>query len=610
MLSAFEYQSIIRQNPLAPLYDDQALASAAALILHSCGGKEDSRLFFLIYHLLSMHNTGHLAVSLKNLAEDISFYRSEDMDAVLAEKMKQQAEKLIPSLQNLITQHPALFGPSQSKTPIVILKSEDGWQLCSRRIYKQQGQIVRLLKKRLQKPIQDSIIFSEDKIQEVLLLLEKGKNFSLKPGQKLALSKSLQFQDLILSGGPGSGKTFVIVSILRALIYLGLQKGQNPRIALAAPTGRAAARIAESIAREKKIHPFAGLANHQVDLALDENPSTLHRLLGLGQNPLSPPRYHAQNPLPFDILVVDECSMLDADLLEKLLDALHPDCRLLLVGDKDQLPAVGPGSLLADILACRSLQKEVQRQTVFLQGTKRSCPELGEAAESLRQNKELREKPPFLRIRNLPEYGPLLKEIEDFLSPRKWQKMASFNCPFAQRDSVKEQVLQLLHEMDRKTVLCPFRHSRPGTDLLNRDIDRLCSQQEFYAGKKLLITRNDYDLGLYNGDRGLIVSFKDQLAAVFPGSGDSLLYYQSRQLESKAQSAWLQTVHKSQGSEFDELMIILPPGRESLLNREIIYTALTRARFSALILTEPEILSSALKRSAKRASLFYYDIFD
>jgi exodeoxyribonuclease V alpha subunit len=376
---------------------------------------------------------------------------------------------------------------------------------------------------------------------------------------------------LLLAGGPGTGKTTAVASLL-GLIRLGC--GENgrefPKTALTAPTGRAAARMMESLKSTALDVPEERLTGR-----------TLHGLLGM--SPGRPPFHDERNPLDAELVVVDEASMVDLPLMNGLLRALPDRAALLLVGDPDQLPSVEAGALLGDLLAGIARQivpgtSPLEGSVVRLSTVYRSSTVILDAAAAVRS-------------------GDLAALKASFGS--EGLSMQQLSSVEAMSHHLAEAYQTLGHE--RLAVLSPLRRGPWGVPDMNDRISLLVGGTTSpFPGMPIVVMRNDPERNLWNGDRGLIILDGDRLRAQFIG-GDHRRVLPLAVLPSW-EPAWVQTIHKSQGSEFDEVIILLPQGAERLLSREILYTALTRARFSVTLFADEEAVKSALERHVVRHS--------
>lgn len=438
----------------------------------------------------------------------------------------------------------------------------------------------------------------------------------------LALRRAL----LLVTGGPGTGKTTTIARLLVLRIAQALQAGTAPpRIALAAPTGRAAERMAESLRRAG-----AQMAEHGVDAellaALPAQASTLHRLLGT--IPDSPRfRHNKDNPLPFDIVVVDEASMVDLPLMCKLTEAVADGAQLVLLGDPDQLPSVEAGDVLAAILgaagagdalssgdatALHALLGDVPVDV----GTNNLAGHRVHLQHGWRQSEALPLAPLAEAVRNgdavealaLLRGGTLSnvhfhEGVDDPLQARP-DLLAHWRTLATQADPA-----QALRQANRLRLLTALREGAQGARGLNARIEaalsgrRIGTPPAWFPGRLLLVTENSYRHGLFNGDVGICLADADGTPlAWFPGDGsDHVRAFHPAALPAH-ESAFAMTVHKAQGSEFDEVWLQLPRADSRVLSRELLYTGLTRARSVLHVAGSADVIAAALARHAGRVS--------
>jgi exodeoxyribonuclease V alpha subunit len=468
--------------------------------------------------------------------------------------------------------------------------------------------------------------------------------------QRIAAAVAVSRRFAVISGGPGTGKTTTVVKVLALL----LQQAPDLRIALAAPTGKAAARLTESIAGGKQRIAAATTARDSaaadVLARIPEQAQTIHRLLGYGADGL----FHrdADNPLPVDCLVVDEASMIDLPLMARLLAALPATARLVLLGDRDQLASVEAGNVLGDITGRGQPIRYAPEQLDLLARVGAAPAHLLAAAAGPRLEDPGRtelpaaaSEPPaasavaLLRkswrfgadsgigalaravnagdgdesLRLLDDHGH--SDIARLVPPADSLHPACIDWAVERFAPVlnaagPECALDLL---DRARMLAALHRGPYGVETLNARIAARLhaerpalsgagSPEAHHHGMPVMITANDYEVGLYNGDVGLFWQDADgRLRAHFRAADGSLRTLSVRQLPPHV-CAYALTVHKSQGSEFDEVLLVLPPEPHPLATRELLYTAVTRARKRVTVHAGEAVLRCACNARVHRTS--------
>ena len=444
--------------------------------------------------------------------------------------------------------------------------------------------------------------------------------------QRVAATASLTRRFAVISGGPGTGKTATVARILALVLEQAGERGLN--VALAAPTGKAALRLRHSI---RQAIGQLGLAA-ELGARMPDQVLTIHRLLGTMPGSASF-RHNRANPLPCDLLVVDEVSMVDLPLMARLLEALRPDCRLILLGDRDQLASVEAGAVLADICnhgVLPPFSAGFRRQVEGLCG-----PLPGEVAQSADSPSPLRDSVIHLRtsyrfgadsgigtLSRLVNAGQGAAVLDLLQSGRcedlAWQPLpdaAGFTAAFSSvvrrgydgysRAATPEAALEAL---ERFRVLSPHRAGPCGVDNLNRLAEaalglRRAEGLPWCRLLPLMVTTNNYELGLFNGDTAVVLDDpgSGRLSAFFPNPEGGLRRLSPLRLP-PCEPALALTVHKSQGSEFDHVLLILPERISETLSRELLYTAVTRARRSVEIWASEEVLRAAMERRIERSS--------
>ena len=410
----------------------------------------------------------------------------------------------------------------------------------------------------------------------------------------------------VISGGPGTGKTTTVLQILTRLLQ---ERGnERLRVALAAPTGKAAARLEETIRMGLEVLDCPEEVKRRVPVRA----STIHRLLGVRGNSVYF-RHDREHPLPFDLLVIDEASMVALPLLCKLLDAVPEPARIILLGDRDQLASVEPGAVLADIVdAATAPGSPLRNAVVTLEKNYRFGEQSGihHLCGAVRRS-EADQAVGILRSQSHPD----LLSFEPNES-REWAARFSdairqgFSASFAEKEPAAA-----LARLKNFRVLSALRRGPFGVEGLNRKIEGILREAGLvpphvtasYAGKPVLITQNDHQLQLYNGDVGVLLpdleatENPEQLWAWFIGKENTLRRFAPARLP-QHEAAYAMTVHKGQGSEFDRVLFILPREDTPVLTRELIYTGLTRARSQVELWWTESVFVSAVTRRAERNS--------
>lgn len=451
--------------------------------------------------------------------------------------------------------------------------------------------------------------------------------------QQLAIEKSSQHALSIIIGGPGTGKTFTVAKLVTTLQKEHEHKRkQDPNlpplsITLTAPTGKAAQRMQESL----RISLQKSLQDEEITL---DNAKTLHRLLGIGSDGI--PRYHAKNPLPDDLIIVDEASMLGLELASQLVDAIKPTGRLILLGDANQLAAVDAGSVLSDLCAVTRLQPYITELTESKRFDSNSV--VGQFALAIQQNlpapKKIKliqrllqpidlqsiklsqsENPSDLagkkqQIANIPFYpidassslpavfSQLAKPYHPFFA--LMQQWYSQPVNIFEADNRKG----LFEVFDRYRILCAGHQGQLGTQSINQKMSLAFTEFSkitrtkayFYHGLPIIIQNNDYQLGLFNGDIAICLLYQGQLYACF---AEKVIPIQRLSRES-CDYAYAMTIHKSQGSEFHTVAICIDKAHTRLLSQALIYTAVTRSKSALSIYSAKENFELAVTQKAVR----------
>jgi exodeoxyribonuclease V alpha subunit len=449
--------------------------------------------------------------------------------------------------------------------------------------------------------------------QQARFLLEQ-----LFPGQEQTPSEqyigcltALLRRLLVISGGPGTGKTYLVARIVALL--QGLAK-KELRVALCAPTGKAAARLQESIRKAR-----AGLPP-ELGATVNEEAKTLHRLLGVRSSG-DGFRYHQGNPLVLDLLIIDEASMVDVELMADLLAALPPRARLILLGDHNQLASVEAGSLFGDLWSHTrpDFSGEMhQRLHTLIPGS----PAQETSQEGFNDSLVLLTR--SYRFDQKSGIGQLAAAINQGSVPAipEQQEGELLHYRPEEREQLEQVLLQHFEPLYQATdpeegfarlqqfrILCCLRRGPRGVEAINRLVEELLERKghikrhdPFYLGRPILVTRNHYGLGLFNGDTGLIWPDSEGHAmAWFERSDGALIPIAPARLP-EHETGFALTVHKSQGSEFTTALIVLPEKDHRILSRELLYTAVTRAKKQVILYGDAPLLASAATRPIRRYS--------
>ena len=408
---------------------------------------------------------------------------------------------------------------------------------------------------------------------------------------EIALSQGLT----VLTGGPGTGKTTTVARLL-ALFAEQAELAGHPRvrIALAAPTGKAAARLQEAVQLEVDRLDASDQQRLQGFQA-----TTLHRLLGWRPETSSRFRHHRGNRLPHDVIVVDETSMVSLTMMARLLEAVRPETRLVLVGDPDQLASVEAGAVLADVVEGLTNRKDAQ--IAALQTSHRFGESIGELATAIRVGDADR------AVEVLSAGGEHIEWIDADDPREKLRKVLVHHAVTLRTAAILGDEDAALKVLDEHRLLCAHRHGPYGVQHWNRQVERWLTEETgdpiwsaWYAGRPVLVTANDYGLSVYNGDTGVTVARDGALRAVIGSAGETLTFATSRLADVETMHAM--TIHKSQGSQADEVTVLLPQEDSRLLTRELFYTAVTRAKERVRVVGSTAALRAAIERRAVRAS--------
>jgi len=443
--------------------------------------------------------------------------------------------------------------------------------------------------------------------------------------QRVAALAAVRSRFCVISGGPGTGKTTTVKKIITLVAEQA--KGERFRIALAAPTGKAAARLREALlagdnGADNADSPFPGEVQ------------TIHRLLGtIPGNARF--RHNAANPLPYELVLVDEASMVPLPLMAKLVAALPPGARLILLGDRDQLASVEPGAILGEICGnssnssfssdFRTIAATISGDTLTSKDESAAASPLADSVVILRKSYRFHDTSGIGRLSRLinessgDEALMLLQggECDDInyiagtaketLTARLKPLVVDGYKPFLAAKA-PQQALNLL---DGFRVLCAIRQGHLGVTGINRQIEEILAAEglitpssRWYCGRPVMVTVNDYAMKLFNGDIGICLPDPDkdgEIAVYFPIDAGSVRKVSPLRLP-EHETVFAMTVHKSQGSEFETVLLVLPDGENPVLTRELVYTGITRAKKSLYLWSSEDSFRSAVAKRVRRSS--------
>jgi exodeoxyribonuclease V alpha subunit len=536
---------------------------------------------------------------------------------------------------------------ADARTPLLLIK---GW-LYHQRIHAAEARLADYLARLLRTDAPafaagPELVAAIGDVAERPAIVE-GREILLNDSQRDAIATALRSRLATISGGPGSGKTSIVVAILRVLARLGVGAEQ---IALAAPTGKAAYRMREMISRSLGALPNPAAADIAL-LGASIEPATVHRLLGYSPS-RGTFRHHHNNPLVQRVVIVDEGSMLDLVLMERLVGALGADAQLIILGDADQLPSVTAGAVFRDLVPPEGDRRHpMAASSVRLEGSHRTEPS-GAAGEKLRTVAEAIKRGDSLLIDTkdasqkalIPHRktadqiafeGPEFFDssaagLGDFLA--RWEVAAELaraaslaGKPFAAAEGLiapqdRTRMEEMFNTLAHARILTVLRAGPSGAEGVNAQMHvQACMRAamapwraRMIAGEPVIVLRNDYERQLFNGDQGMVVRLgasgdsSGTSAAVFARDGD-FVCYRLDALQDRLALAYAITVHKAQGSEFERVAIVLPERSQPaqplpILTRELLYTAVTRARRAAVIAGARELMAEAIANPVARHS--------
>jgi exodeoxyribonuclease V alpha subunit len=433
--------------------------------------------------------------------------------------------------------------------------------------------------------------------------------------QKRAAARAVSQRFAVIVGGPGTGKTTTVVRILALL----LEQWPTLRIGLLAPTGKAAARLSESV-RGALGRPEAEAIAPEIRASMPLVASTIHRALGIRPDDPSKARHHREHPLPFDALVVDEASMIPLALMTRLLDAVPEGARVILLGDQHQLASVEAGAVLADLCGPEGAPDWPLAPAIARLSHSRRFRDdggIGQLARAVKAG----DAAAVEAVLHAPQpeiAAPFPRPVLSWLRASSPQRLFDALCVMGVEHAVRclrpgPPPAGVLARADEVRLLCAHRRGLLGVERLNAEIGQAVARRfgvrfapRIWGGLPFLVTENDNELGVFNGDTGVFLpdpAYDGRLRAFLPQAGSP---EQPRSLDVSRLPAWepvfAMTIHKSQGSEFGHAIVVLPEAVSPIVTRELVYTGITRARDSVTLAAETAVLRAGIAERVVRAT--------
>lgn len=535
----------------------------------------------------------------------------EDGPAIPGEAPLCTAETLVQALRA----SPLVGAPGDS-APLIL----DYDRLYQHRYWRYEHRLAERLRALLARPPEPIDV---DRLAPAAGLFDYGWVSAGEPNwQAVAAAVALRHRFTVVSGGPGTGKTYTVLRLIRLLLEAAHAAGEAlPVIRLAAPTGKAAARMMESIRAGLADIDDSGILAGQ----LPDKASTLHRLLGLHWGTVLP-RYDRDQPLAADVVIVDEASMIDLPMMAKLADAVPEHGRLILLGDRYQLASVESGSVLAELCAAAGMnafstpQRDALGPLLGAAGTATGADApLGDHVVTLQTSHRFRPESPIGRLAAAVNAGDAEAAIAVGRDADDTVHLVLDDAPDLEAIAATladayeplfdaESPAAALDALDRVRLLTTTRVGPAGSVAMNQRIfdhlarrRGLAPQQPWYHGRPVIVRHNDYRVGLFNGDTGVCLAGDDGHLRVWFRSEAGLQVLLPGAVPAH-ETAYAMTVHKSQGSEFEAAWLLLPEQDTPVLSRELVYTGITRARHRVAVLGPETLLRLALERTVQRNS--------
>ncbi|MCD6353662.1 MAG: exodeoxyribonuclease V subunit alpha [Proteobacteria bacterium] len=555
---------------------------------------------------------GHICLDLASLAGKPLLPEGSENEVIVCPKLS--------AWRTLLESCPIVGMPGDYK-PLIL---DDKSRLYLYRYWDYEKKLAVTLRKRIAKP-DETIDFPL--LREGLRRIFPVNEAEDTDWQKVAAATAVLKKFCVVSGGPGTGKTSTVVKIL--VLLLEQARTRVLRIALAAPTGKAAARLQTAVKNAKK-----GLdCSEEIKQAIPEETFTIHRLLG--SLPYSPYfRYNGENKLSFDVVVVDEVSMVSLALMSKLNEAIPLNSRLVLLGDKNQLASVEAGAVLGDICDTGRVHSFTRQYSEIIQSITEETVDIKTTDDESGMDNCIVHLQKSFRFGSDSGIDKVSRAVNKgdgnralrILKSNKFQdiKWSTLPRPNALFDILKERIItgferylkasdpeEALRLFDRFRILCAVRNGPYGVAALNHLSEEILTKEKlivtdrkWYPGRPVLIDHNDYDLRLFNGDVGIILpdpKMNNEPHAFFSSEGGAVRKFSLVRLP-ELETVYAMTVHKSQGSEFDDVLFVMPDRQSPVLTRELIYTGITRAKKSIKIEGVESVFKDAVAHRIERSS--------
>ncbi|MEG3768465.1 exodeoxyribonuclease V subunit alpha [Alteromonas sp. 14N.309.X.WAT.G.H12] len=583
-------------------------------------GEYKEAAFYLIVALSYFQRHGHSCLNLDAIADKTLF--DSDDDSAPRPGIRFAGLTPLIKLAQYLSAHP------QTQAYFVY----NHGKLYTQRYWEFETVVAQQVLNRIQsRPLSDTAL---QRIKPVWQRLFSCQNTTVQDWQQLATACAISQQFAVINGGPGTGKTYTVT---RLLLALQAASEQPLTIKLAAPTGKAAQRLTESVS--DTLQKITGEEVEKLKPFISTNASTLHRLLGVRPLQITP-KHHKDNPIHCDVLIIDEASMVDLALMARVLSALESNTSVYLVGDANQLPAVESGNVLealvgkdnAGTAVVSQAQADLLRRlcphlpllpvddkvlsTVFtLQVSQRFSGKLAVAAKGIREGDVNGLESQIVNLDNLDKTSLIQKDVSQMAFPDghglRHLIDASFK-PLFNASSPEEALTALSY----CRWLSPVRQGEGGVEWLNREVEKrflsavYLGGGQHYHGRPIMVTQNDYVQRLFNGDTGVIWADKEGRLRAYFLDNNKIRSISLARLP-KVETVYAMTIHKSQGSEFDHVVIWLPKSTgkaATLFTRELLYTGLTRAKKGCLLVGPSERLRYVIGAQTERFSGLYQRI--